>query len=161
VKRYNASILLDEGQDAGVCLQGSSVVVKLPCRIQVQDLISWQNAHPLPRHFYDKSRIWRARPKKIARAFGGETENEEAVGAECERHTDYPSVFHLSFEGHLALPILHRRRLRTRTDRDRRLIEALMAGERTMDVAAKHGLSQARVRQLRREYLEDWERFCE
>jgi hypothetical protein len=35
-----------------------------------------------------------------------------------------------------------------------------MAGDRTMDVAAKHGLSPARVSQLR-EFLEDWTRFCE
>jgi hypothetical protein len=50
--------------------------------------------------------------------------------------------------------------LRTRTDRDRRLIEALISGERTMDVASKHGLSAARVSQLRREFMEDWTRFC-
>jgi hypothetical protein len=51
--------------------------------------------------------------------------------------------------------------LQTRTDRDRHLIEALMAGERTMDVAEKHGLSPARISQLRREFLEDWEKFWE
>src|SRR4051812_22142753 len=48
-----------------------------------------------------------------------------------------------------------------RTDRDRKLIDDLMAGERTMDVAGKHGLSAARVSQLRREFRDDWESYCE
>lgn len=47
-----------------------------------------------------------------------------------------------------------------RTERDRRLIDDLMAGERTLDIRRKHGVSPARVSQLRREYHEDWERFC-
>ena len=50
--------------------------------------------------------------------------------------------------------------LRTRTDRDRRLIEGLMRDERTLDLASKHGLSPSRVSQLRRQFMEDWERFC-
>jgi hypothetical protein len=48
----------------------------------------------------------------------------------------------------------------TRSDRDRRLIDDLMTGERTGDVARKHRLSPARVAQLRREFHEDWEEFC-
>ena len=35
-----------------------------------------------------------------------------------------------------------------------------MLGERTLDVANKHGLSPARVSQLRREFMEDWTHFC-
>jgi hypothetical protein len=50
--------------------------------------------------------------------------------------------------------------LTTRTDRDRRLIEDLMVGERTCVVARKFGLSPARVSQLRQEYHQDWERYC-
>jgi hypothetical protein len=50
--------------------------------------------------------------------------------------------------------------LLTRTDRDRRLIDLLMAGERTGAVADRFGLSPARVSQLRRQFLEDWLRFC-
>jgi hypothetical protein len=50
--------------------------------------------------------------------------------------------------------------VRTRTERDRRVIEDLMAGERTMDVADKHGLTTGRISQLRRDFLEDWTRFC-
>jgi hypothetical protein len=38
----------------------------------------------------------------------------------------------------------------TRSDRDRRLLDDLMLGERTMDVADKHGLTAARISQLRR-----------
>lgn len=50
--------------------------------------------------------------------------------------------------------------LRTRTDRDRRIIDDMMQDERTQDLANKHGISPGRVSQLRREFMEDWERFC-
>jgi hypothetical protein len=45
-------------------------------------------------------------------------------------------------------------------DRNRRIAEALMVGERTSDVADRHGMSPARVSQLRREFRQDWGRFC-
>jgi hypothetical protein len=48
----------------------------------------------------------------------------------------------------------------TRTDRDRRIVEDLMQGERTMDVADRFGLTQGRISQLRREFHDDWARFC-
>ena len=35
-----------------------------------------------------------------------------------------------------------------------------MLGERILDVANKHGLSIGRVSQLRREFMEAWQRFC-
>src|SRR5205085_7671788 len=50
--------------------------------------------------------------------------------------------------------------LNTLTERDRRVVGDLMAGERTLDVADKHGLSPARVSQLRREFMEGWLAFC-
>ena len=50
--------------------------------------------------------------------------------------------------------------LMTRTDRDRRLAEDLMTGERTLDVSTKFGLSPARISQLRRDFHQDWQRFC-
>jgi len=50
--------------------------------------------------------------------------------------------------------------LKTRTERDRRVVQDLMAGERTGDVAAKYGLTAGRVSQLRRDFMEDWLRFC-
>ena len=49
--------------------------------------------------------------------------------------------------------------LATRSQRDRRVVQDLMVGERTTDVADRHGLSQPRVSQLRREFMEDWRRF--
>jgi hypothetical protein len=49
--------------------------------------------------------------------------------------------------------------LMSRTDRDRRIICDLIAGERTLDVSRKHGISPARISQLRREYHDDWLRF--
>jgi len=51
--------------------------------------------------------------------------------------------------------------LSTRTERDRAIIGELMVGERTLDVSQKHQVSQPRISQLRREYLEDWRTFCE
>jgi hypothetical protein len=48
----------------------------------------------------------------------------------------------------------------TRSERDRRLVDDLMVGERTQDVAARYGLTQGRISQLRRDFLEDWSRFC-
>jgi hypothetical protein len=50
--------------------------------------------------------------------------------------------------------------LTTRSERDRRLVEILMTGERTSDVSAKFGLTQGRISQLRRDFHQDWERFC-
>jgi hypothetical protein len=49
----------------------------------------------------------------------------------------------------------------TRTDRDRRIINRLMVGERTGEVSRKHGVSPARISQLRREFHDDWCRFCD
>ena len=51
--------------------------------------------------------------------------------------------------------------LATRTERDRLIIGALMCGERTLDVSKKYRVSQPRISQLRREYLDDWSAFCE
>lgn len=48
----------------------------------------------------------------------------------------------------------------TRCERDRRLIDALMQGERTSDLAKAFGLTAARVSQLRREFHDDWNSFC-
>jgi hypothetical protein len=47
----------------------------------------------------------------------------------------------------------------SRTDRDRRVLDDLMLGERTLEVAGKYGLSPGRVSQLRREFLLDWRRY--
>jgi hypothetical protein len=48
----------------------------------------------------------------------------------------------------------------TRSDRDRRVIDDLMVGERTLDVADKHGLTAGRVSQFRRDFQQDWRHFC-
>jgi hypothetical protein len=47
----------------------------------------------------------------------------------------------------------------THAERDRRLLDDLMLGERTLDVAGKYGLSPGRVSQLRRQFLRDWRRY--
>jgi hypothetical protein len=41
-----------------------------------------------------------------------------------------------------------------------RIIDDLMAGERTFDVSQKYGLSPGRISQLRRRLHDDWEVFC-
>jgi hypothetical protein len=46
------------------------------------------------------------------------------------------------------------------SDRDQRVADDLMLGERTLDVARRHGLSPGRVSQLRRAFLEGWRHFC-
>jgi hypothetical protein len=46
-----------------------------------------------------------------------------------------------------------------RPGRDRAVLDDLMAGERTQEVADKHKLSSGRVAQLRREFHADWRRF--
>ena len=75
---------------------------------------------------------------------------EERLRDNTRTPPDEQAAFRLDFPAWLG----------TRTDRDRRLIGRLMAGERTGDVAARFGLSPARVSQLRREFYEDWLRFC-
>ena len=50
--------------------------------------------------------------------------------------------------------------LATWPERDRRLIEGLGLGERTMALAQQFGLTPGRISQKRREYHGDWERFC-
>ena len=49
--------------------------------------------------------------------------------------------------------------LNSLSDRDRRLAEQLMIGERTLDTAHRFKMSPARVSQLRRELCDDWARF--
>ena len=50
--------------------------------------------------------------------------------------------------------------LRTRTDRDRRIIGDMMNGQRTLDLSRRYGISPGRISQLRRDFYEDWQRFC-
>jgi hypothetical protein len=50
--------------------------------------------------------------------------------------------------------------LGTLSERDRRVCEDLMLGERTNEVAGRYGLTAGRVSQLRRQFLEGWRRFC-
>jgi hypothetical protein len=47
-----------------------------------------------------------------------------------------------------------------RSHRDRRLIRAMLLGERTGELADRFGLTPGRVSQLRREFHDDWSAFC-
>lgn len=44
--------------------------------------------------------------------------------------------------------------------RNRRIAEDMMLNESTQDLAVKHKVTQGRISQLRREFHEDWSRFC-
>ena len=48
----------------------------------------------------------------------------------------------------------------TRTERDQHVAAELMLGERTLAVARKFSLTAARISQLRRDFADDWQRFC-
>jgi hypothetical protein len=49
---------------------------------------------------------------------------------------------------------------RTRSERDRRIIDTMMTGESTAKLARLFGVSSARISQLRREFHQDWHLFC-
>jgi hypothetical protein len=51
--------------------------------------------------------------------------------------------------------------LKTWGPKDRGLIDDLVLGERTADVASKHRISAGRVSQKRRQFRDDWERYCD
>ncbi len=50
--------------------------------------------------------------------------------------------------------------LKTWGPKDRALIDDLVLGERTADVASKHRISAGRVSQKRRRFRQHWERYC-
>jgi hypothetical protein len=74
---------------------------------------------------------------------------EEALTDNTQSPPDEQAAFRIGFPAWLA----------TLDDRRRRIAEDLMMGERTLDVANRHGISPARISQLRREFMADWERF--
>jgi hypothetical protein len=49
---------------------------------------------------------------------------------------------------------------RTRSERDRRMIDAMMTGESTAVLARLFGVSAARISQMRRAFHADWHAFC-
>jgi hypothetical protein len=75
----------------------------------------------------------------------------EALADNTKSPPDEAVCFRLDFTAWLA-------RL---TERDRGIVQDLMVGERARDVAAKYGLSAARISQLRRELYHDWWVFCD
>ena len=50
--------------------------------------------------------------------------------------------------------------LQTRTYRDRRIINDMAMSQRSLDLSRKYGISPGRISQLRREFRDDWQRFC-
>jgi hypothetical protein len=74
---------------------------------------------------------------------------EEALHDNTRTPPDEQCAFRLDFPAWRA----------THAERDRRVLDDLMVGERTLDVAGKYGLSPGRVSQLRREFLLGWRRY--
>src|SRR6516225_5024740 len=75
---------------------------------------------------------------------------EEALHDNTKSPPDDTVCFKLDFTAWLA----------SLTERDRRIIEDLIVGERTRDVAQKYQISAGRISQKRREFCRDWRRFC-
>src|SRR5206468_3444248 len=48
----------------------------------------------------------------------------------------------------------------TLSERNRRIVERMLQGEKTQTLSQLFGISQGRVSQLRREFLEGWTVFC-
>jgi hypothetical protein len=76
---------------------------------------------------------------------------DEALHDNTKSPPDQQAMFRIDFPSWRA----------SRNDRDRLVLDDLMLGERTLDVAGKYGLSPGRVSQLRREFLLDWRRYCD
>jgi len=74
----------------------------------------------------------------------------EALADNTQTPPDEQAAFRIDFPAWLS----------SQDDRRRRIAEDLMMGERTLDVADKFGISGARISQMRREFMEDWSRFC-
>ena len=74
---------------------------------------------------------------------------DEALRDNTRSTPDEQAAFRLDFPAWFA----------RQSDRHRRIILDLLAGERTLDVSRKHGTSPARISQLRREYRHDWRAF--
>ncbi len=50
--------------------------------------------------------------------------------------------------------------LDTLTPRERRIIKAMAKNERTKDISREFEVSQGRISQMRRQFMEDWQRYC-
>ena len=74
---------------------------------------------------------------------------EEALRDNTRSPVDEQVAFRLDFPAWL----------RTLARRDRRLVEGMALGHRTLDLALRFRLSAGRVSQLRREFKRGWERF--
>jgi len=74
---------------------------------------------------------------------------EEILHDDCRTPVPDQAAFRLDF----------RAWCQTLGERDRRLVYALMIGERTQDVARQFGLSPGRISQKRRQFNQDWHLF--
>jgi len=80
----------------------------------------------------------------------GDNPLSEALAENRRTPPDEQAAFRIDF----------REWLQSRTDRDRRIVNDLMMGERALDVSRRHGVSAARISQLRRAFQCDWCSFC-
>jgi hypothetical protein len=75
---------------------------------------------------------------------------EEALHDNTKSSPDAAACFKLHFTAWLA----------SLSERDHHMVEDLMLGERTLDVADKYGVCPGRIAQKRREFFHDWRAFC-
>lgn len=86
-----------------------------------------------------------------AHSFSGSRAWEEALKDNRKSPVDEQVCFKLDF----------REWLRTLDSRSRKMVEQMILGERTCDLAKSFGISAARISQLRRWLQEEWNRFCD
>jgi hypothetical protein len=75
---------------------------------------------------------------------------EEALHDNTQTPPDEQAAFRVDFSAWVE----------RRPKRDRRLIRAMLLGERTGELADRFGLTAGRISQLRREFHDDWSAFC-
>jgi hypothetical protein len=115
------------------------------------------NAHAQRRFGFKVERLPTVTPHHYADAFSkGDGQRhldafEEQLSYNTQTPIDEQVAFRIDWPAWLS----------TRTDRDRQIIADMAHGDRTLDLAQRHGISPARISQLRREYHADWERFGE
>jgi hypothetical protein len=74
----------------------------------------------------------------------------EALSDNTQTPPDEQAIFRIDFPTWLT----------SLDQRNREIVEAMMMSEKTLDLATRFKISSARVSQLRREFKEDWSKFC-
>jgi hypothetical protein len=149
--------------------------------------LTWKSFLQLVRRGKDPSRFPSTLASFVARAvyngrrLCGQEKSKDVLSPLCQRKHDFGvcpfpgfsslhgNIFDEALHDNTQTPVLDQVAFRfdfpawlqTRTDRERRIMLDLMRGERTLDVSKKYGTSPARISQLRRDFQQDWNQFCQ